>query len=278
MNYRSASEPATSRVVVLMAAYNASGTVREAVTSILDNTLAADLLVIDDCSAEPVAEVLADLLVAHPDRLRVMRMATNSRQSSCLNAGLFSVLPRGYDFVALMDADDVALPARLATQAAFLDAHPEVGACGSWMQTFDETTLQPMYVHRHPTDDEAIRAAMYFNSAVVHPSMMVRAEVFRLMGGYNPALQAAEDYELWRRIQTRWKLANIPEVLLRYRLSSKGQSMAGRRRQLGIRLRVQLLYFRPSAWRAWAGVALTLGLFVVPLRVLIAAKAALWKD
>lgn len=278
MTQTTASETTTPRVVVLMAAYDASGTIREAVTSILDNSFRADLLVIDDCSPEPVAEVIADLLDAHPERLRVLRMPVNSRQSSCLNAGLYDSLPRGYDFVALMDADDIALPERLARQVAFLDAHPEVGACGTAMQTFDETTLAPMYVHRHPSDDEGIRQAMYFNSAMVHPSMMVRAEVFRLMGGYNPALQAAEDYELWRRIQSRWRLANLPEVLLRYRLSSKGQSMAGRRRQLAIRLRVQLLYFRPSAWRAWAGVALTLGLFVVPLRTLVAAKSAMWKD
>lgn len=278
MNDRPATETATPRVVVLLAAYNASKTIREAVTSLLSNTLAADILVIDDCSPEPVADVLADLVAAHPGRLRVMRMAKNSRQSSCLNAGLYEMLPRGYEFVALMDADDIALPERLARQAAYLDANPEVGAVGSWMHTFDETTLEPMYVHRHPTDDEGIRRAMFFNSAMVHPSMMVRAEVFRLMGGYNPALQAAEDYELWRRIQTRWKLANLPEVLLRYRLSSQGQSMAGRRKQLAIRLRVQLLYFRPGDWRAWAGVALTAALFVVPLRAVIAAKAALWKS
>ena len=278
MNESTANHSATSRVVVLMAAYDAAATIGEAVRSILDNTLAADLLVIDDCSPRPMAEVLGDLLAAHPERLRVMRMPVNSRQSACLNAGLLEMLPKGYAYVALMDADDIALPERLAEQVAFLDAHPEIGAVGTWMQTFDETTLAPMYVHRHPVDDAGIRQAMYFNSAVVHPSMMVRAEVFRTMGGYNPVLQGAEDYELWRRIQSRWKLANLPRVLLRYRLSSKGQSMAGRRRQLAIRLKVQLIYFRPSAWRAWGGVLLTLMLFLVPMRALLFAKARMWRD
>ena len=278
MNDPTANGSATPRVVVLMAAYDAAGTIAEAASSILDNTLAADLLIVDDCSPRPMADALAHLVATHGERLRVVRMPVNSRQSSCLNTALFEVLPKGYEFVALMDADDIALPQRLAEQVAFLDAHPDVGAVGTWMQTFDETTLEPMYVHRHPTDDDAIRDAMYFNSAMVHPSMMVRAAVFRTMGGYNPALQAAEDYELWRRIQSRWKLANLPVVLLRYRLSSKGQSMAGRRKQLAIRLRVQLLYFRPTKWRAWAGLAFTLALFVVPLRVLVNFKAAMWKE
>ena len=278
VNDRSASQPATHRVVVLLAAYKANGTVREAAESILDNTLAVDLLVIDDCSPEPVADVLGDLLAAHPERMRLVRMAKNSSQAACFNFALHEVLGRGYDYVAVMDADDVALPGRFVAQVAFLDAHPDVGAVGTAMQTFDEVTLEPIYVHRHPSDDEAIRRAMFFNSAMVQPSAMIRAEVFRLMGGYNPAIQAALDYEFWRRIQTRWKLANLPEVLLRYRLSSGGQTMAGRRKQLSARLRVQLLYFVPGEWRAWAGVLLTLGLFVVPLRALIAAKSLMWKS
>lgn len=278
MNDRPATETETPRVVVLLAAYNASKTIREAVTSLLSNTLAADILVIDDCSPEPVADVLADLVAAHPGRLRVMRMAKNSNQAACFNSALHEVVGHGYEFVAVMDADDVALPDRFARQVAFLDANPEVGAVGTWMQTFDETTLEPVYVHRHPTDDEGIRRAMCFNSAMVHPSAMVRAEVFRLMGGYNPAIQAALDYELWRRIQTRWKLANLPEVLLRYRLSSQGQTMAGRRKQLAARLKVQLLYFRPGEWRSWAGVAMTAAFFLVPLRAVIAVKAVLWKS
>jgi hypothetical protein len=67
-----------------------------------------------------------------------------------------------------------------------------------------------------------------------------------------------------RRIATRYDLANIPECLLSYRISHGGQSRSRRHRQLYDRLRIQLKYFEPMEWRAWAGIVKTMMAWLVP--------------
>ncbi len=61
-------------------------------------------------------------------------------------------------------------------------------------------------------------------------------------------------------------IANLPEYLLHYRLSTGGMSMSSRKRQLVDRLRVQLAYFHLLKWQAWVGVARTLALLIVPAK------------
>ena len=101
---------------------------------------------------------------------------------------------------------------------------------------------------------------------VSHPTWMVRAGVFRKLGGYSPTYYAAEDYELIRRIASHYDVTNIPEYLIDYRISSGGMSANNRKRQLVDRLRIQLKYFKPFNHHAWIGVARTLALLIVPLK------------
>jgi hypothetical protein len=98
---------------------------------------------------------------------------------------------------------------------------------------------------------------------VPHPTWMVRGSVLSQVGLYATAYRAAEDYELLRRITARFDVANLPEYLLDYRLSSGGISLRYRNRQLVDRLRIQLKYFAPLNWRAWAGVLRTLALLAL---------------
>ena len=74
----------------------------------------------------------------------------------------------------------------------------------------------------NPTDPEAIRAKLLFDSALVHPSVMLRRGFFDRHGLRYPALMHFEDYALWQQAARLFPLANLPEVLLRYRVS--GQS------------------------------------------------------
>ncbi len=268
---RSTDDRPRSRVAVLMAAYNAERTIRQAVDSILANTFAADLFIVDDCSKVPVAVTLADL----GDRITVMRLPVNSGPSEARNQGLRRILAEGYEFVAIMDADDAAYPDRIALQVAHLDAHPDVGAVGGFIRMMEETSFEPVWVQQYPIDDDGIRRAMFFNFAMAHPTILFRSTVLAAAGDYDRAMRTAEDYDLLRRIQRSWRLANLPRVVLDYRLSLHGQSMGNRRRQLHDRLMVQLRGFEPLAWRAWVGVLWTLVLFLVPMRVKMALKVLL---
>jgi glycosyltransferase involved in cell wall biosynthesis len=257
-----------------MAAYNSEKTIRQAVTSLLAGTIPCQLYVIDDCSRIPVADVLAP----QPARVEVIRLAQNAGPAGARNAGLKHILAKNYNYIAVMDADDISYPDRLAKQVAFLDRNPKVGAVGTWARFFDEATGATVFNQRTPVQSDAIRKAMFFNSGIVHPSVMIRAEALRRVGFYSGDYPAAEDYELLRRIATQFELANLPEILLDYRLSSRGMSIGKRRRQLFDRLRIQLKYFEMLEWRAWAGVVQTSLLFLIPRKVVVAWKSErIWR-
>jgi GT2 family glycosyltransferase len=258
-----------SELAVLMAAYNSEAVIRRAVSSLTGNTYPCDIYIVDDGSRIPVSEVLGNI-----PNVEIIRFPKNQGLARALNAGLIQILQRGYKYIARMDTDDISYPDRFAKQVAFLEQHPRTGVIGSWGRYFDETTGDTIVIHRTPVKLDAVRRQLFFNSAIIHASAMIRADVLRAVGLYSLDYPAAEDYELFRRISKRCALENIPEVLVDVCESIHGISLSKRRRQVYDRLRIQLKYFEPLQWRAWAGVAKTLLLFLVPLRVVAAIKRA----
>lgn len=258
-------------IAVLMTAYNADATIQEAVNSILNGTEPCDLYIVDDCSKNPAS----GLLDVSDKRITIIRLETNVGPGRARNHGLERIIENGYPYVAIMDADDIAYPERLAKQRAFLDSHPNVGAVGTWARFIDEHTKTTIFYHRPPAAERDARDALYFNSPIVHPSSLMRTDVLRAVGGYDHRYRTAEDYELFQRIATHDDIANIPECLLDYRMSPHGQSLGNRHRQLTDRLKIQWMYFNPLRWRAWAGMGWTLMLYALPNRWLISLKSTL---
>jgi glycosyltransferase involved in cell wall biosynthesis len=256
-------------LAVIMPAYNSDRTIGRAVESLMRNAEPFDLLIVDDCSRRPVAEVLGRL----PPNVEILRLDENSGVVAARNAGLRHLLAKNYAFIAVQDADDVSDPFRLAKQTAFLDSHPQVALVGSWARYVDEDTRQVVFPFCPPCDSASIRAALYLNNCIVHSSWMVRTQAFRSAGIYSEHYPLGEDYELLRRMAERFDLANLPEYLVDYTISMGGLSMRKRRGQLLDRLRIQLHYFDPARGAAWFGIARTLLLFAVPLSVLAAYRA-----
>jgi glycosyltransferase involved in cell wall biosynthesis len=257
------------QVAVIMPAYNAEKTLRRAVESLTRDAEPFDLLVVDDCSQIPVADVLGPL----PAYVEVLRLARNAGVVGARNAGVSRLLARDYEFIAVMDADDVSHPERLAKQVAFLKANPGIALVGAWARYVDESNGATVFLCRPPCDPAAMRDALYLNNCTVHSSWMVRAQALREVGLYDERYPLGEDYELLRRLAARFDLANLPEYLIDYTISMSGLSMQKRRAQLLDRLRIQAAYFDPRHLSAWLGVARTLLLFGVPLKVLAAYRA-----
>ncbi len=201
---------ADPKVTVLMPVYNAEPYLREAMDSILSQTLTDfEFLIMDDGSTDGSAGIVR----SYADRrIRLVQNERNLKLAATLNRGLD--LARG-EYVARMDADDISLSPRLARQAAFLDARPDVGLCGAWAEAFGAARFSMP----NPTDPEAIRAKLLFDSALVHPAVMLRRSAFDRHGLRYPLLAHFEDYALWQQAARLFPLANLPEVLLRYRVT-----------------------------------------------------------
>lgn len=199
------------RISVILPVYNGAEFLAEALASVLGQTFRDfEVWVIDDASTDGSAAVAEGF---RDPRVRVVRHERNRRLPATLNHGLD--LARG-EFVARMDADDVCLPGRFARQAAFLDAHPEIGLCGTWVRLFG---AGPERIRKYPVSPEAVEAFRHFHCPFGHPTVMVRRSLFethRLRYDSNAA--AVEDFELWTRLLQWTRGANLPEVLLEYRL------------------------------------------------------------
>jgi glycosyltransferase involved in cell wall biosynthesis len=201
-----------------MPVYNAEQYVGEAVRSISRQTFRDfELIVIDDGSTDRSPEILQSL--ANQDSRIAIHRQPNSGVGPSLNFGCS--LARGA-YVARMDADDISLPRRFEKQVAFLDAHSDVGVLGTWIQDVGQNgeagPIWPL-----PTTAATIQWFLMFGNCLAHPTVMMRTDVIKRLQ-YNPAAAHVEDYDLWIRASRVTNLANIPEVLLKYRVLTHSTS------------------------------------------------------
>lgn len=131
------------------------------------------------------------------------------------------------EFLARMDADDIALPERLTRQVEFLQAHPEVVCVGGAQEIIDEagrcllTRLAPP-----EQDNEIQRLALAGHGSICHPCATIRRGALEEVGGYDETVVSAEDLDLWLKLGERGRLANLRDVVLKYRINT--QSVSGK--------------------------------------------------
>lgn len=249
-------------VAIVMAAYNADKTIKAAAESVLTSRVSCTVYIVDDNSRIPASELLADL----SDRIVFIRMESNVGPAGARNAALERILRSDYRYIAVMDADDISTPDRIDRQYAFMEARPELGACSTFLREFHEETGETVQLFERPVDPAGVRNISFFTMGINHASTMFRADVLRKVGPYSLRYKAAEDYELLRRINMTYDIANIPEYLLHYRISTQGQSHRLRKQQQMERILIQLKYFDALEWRSWAGVARSFIALVTPAR------------
>jgi glycosyltransferase involved in cell wall biosynthesis len=196
-------------ISILMSVFNAEKYLREALDSIFRQTFSDfELVVVNDGSSDGSGDILRSL---DDPRVRLLENEQHVGLVECLNWGI--EVCRG-KYIARMDADDVALPERLAEQYRFLETHPAIGVCGSWAQVIDGNGCVRGRIVR-PTDPVVLRMHLLFSMPLVNPSCCLRAELLR-RHRYCDVL-AAEDYDLWCRMSEDTDMVNLPVVLLQYR-------------------------------------------------------------
>ena len=198
-----------------MAVYNGQSYLRETIESILNQTFKDfEFLIIDDGSTDQSATIIHEF---RDVRIKYVSNEKNKGLPFSLNRGL--ELAQG-EYIVRMDADDISVPSRLKKEVRFMDTHPEITACGSWIKTIGHDAG---YVHKYLTSPEDIKASLLFNTSMAHPTVILRkSDLLKYNLHYNTNFSYyEEDYDLWVKISQHKKLANIPSVLLFYRLHQK---------------------------------------------------------
>jgi glycosyltransferase involved in cell wall biosynthesis len=192
---------------------DAADTVQEAAASILaQEGVDLELVAIDDGSRD---DGPARMRAVHAQDRRVVLVQGEGRGiAAALGAGLRQARGR---FIARMDADDVALPKRLATQLGAIARDPRLGALGTQVAplgTCGEGMLRYVAWQNALITPEDHARELFVESPLCHPSVVLRREALDDVGGWREG-PWAEDYDLWLRLDARgWTLAKLPSVLL----------------------------------------------------------------
>lgn len=195
------------RVSLVLPVHNGAAYLAEALASITAQSYTDyELICVDDASSDGSPAQLTAAAAAD-SRIHYVRLDTNVGLPAALNAGFARA--RG-DYFGWTSDDNVLRPHMLATLVAALDAHPECGVVHS-----DYSVIDPAGAVQ-----ETVRAGPAGNLLMgnnVGASFLYRREVDFALGGYDPALFGAEDYDFWLRAAAHYRFHHVPEDLYLYR-------------------------------------------------------------
>ena len=204
---------------VAIAAYQAAGTVGQAVASALAQTLPpVDVAVCDDGSTDEIDAALA------PYRGRIVLVRQENRgEAAAKNAAARAT---SGEFVAFLDADDLYYPERLAALGELAASRPDLDV----LTTNADLEVDGRVVGRYYPDIATFPAerqaeGVIASDSAIFGAVAIRRSVFEAAGGLRESLRSSDDWELWLRLAlggTRFGLVDTP--LYRYRLHTRGTS------------------------------------------------------
>lgn len=208
---------------VLLPVRDAGPLLNECLASLQAQTLTDfEVVAVDDGSQDGSRERLA-AMAGQDARFRVLDTPPRGL-TAALNAALVEAQA---PLLARMDADDIAHPERLALQAEFLGCHPNTAILGCRVRLAGSVAAGNQGMHDYLAwqnqllDHDDLVRDLFVESPLVHPSVMMRAQTLRALGGYR-TFDGPEDYDLWLRAwEGGFRFAKLTQLLLTWRDSER---------------------------------------------------------
>ena len=254
------------KVSVVLAAYNAEKYLALAVESILRQRFRDfELILIDDHSSDASGQIMKDFAGQDP-RIVVLENEENLGLTKSLNRGL--AIAKG-EYIARMDADDIARPSWLEKHVSFLDAHTDYTFVSCIGRYIDENGKEEQLRH-FPETNEEIRAMMPKVDAMMHPGVVFRREDVAKIGNYCEDYRVVQDYDLWfRGMAAGYKFYNIQEPLILFRRNDTYNSRKSRAyRMIDYRVRKKGYKLNKVPLYKYVYLAIPLALAYIPPKVM----------
>ncbi len=199
-------------VSVVIAVYNGEKYIAETLDSLANQTLTNwECWIVDDGSDDSTVLIVEDYC-QRDNRFRLIKTEGGNGPYICANQAIPFC---GGQFIARIDADDIALPDRLRFQAAAFRERPEINVCGSFYYYLHEDGKVSM----KPFETSAVflKWQLLFRNRLVHSTMMFRKSWFESIGMY-PEKRLAQDWFLWVEAVRQNCLYVVPQPLIYWRI------------------------------------------------------------
>lgn len=199
-------------VSVITAVKNGMPYISETINSVLNQTFSDfEYIILDDGSTDNTKDAV---LAFKDSRIKFIEQPN----SGVAKARNMAIQHSSGKYLAIVDADDVWHPEKLALQVQFLEDHGEYVLVGSFVNIIDKEG-DYLYTEKKPITDEENRILLNERNAWTHSSTLFRRSTFDDVGGYyEPVQQFFEDYILMYQLAKRGKVYQIPQVLADYRI------------------------------------------------------------
>jgi methyltransferase type 12 len=202
-------------VSIVMPIYNSETYLDEAILSIIHQTYKNwELLIINEFGSNEEGKRIINRYAAIDSRIRLIQNSERLGIAESLNEGLRQA--KG-EYIARMDGDDISLPKRIEKQVGFMEENKNILLCGVQVEVFGSEKWD----WKLETYSAQIRTDALLYSPCVHPTILFRRDIIdKYNVFYNKEYKASEDYDFFTRVLEFGDIANLKEVLFKYRLYS----------------------------------------------------------
>lgn len=200
---------------IILPVYNAESTIADSIRSIIEQSFQDfELIIINDGSTDRSEDIINSF-----DDSRILYTQNTSNQGLIYTLNLGLRKSKG-EYIARMDADDIALKDRLLKQVQYMDNNQSCIACGTQLEYFGTTQIHSNSPIYHSSDSEC-KAYLILNPCFAHPSVILRSKMLKDNNiYYNEKYKYVEDYKFWIDLSDYGTFHNLPEALLKYRISA----------------------------------------------------------
>jgi len=208
------------KISVVMPVYNTEQFVWEAIESIFNQSFTDfEFIIIDDASTDKSFQICEEY-AKKDNRIKLYRNEENLGVVKTRNK-LLEKVSKDSNYIAIIDADDVAKNNRLEKEYDFLEKNSDYSVVWSNINIIDEN-WKKIWQRIYPVNNNEVQKTIIKKSPLAQPAVMVRKKSWDKVGWYNIDFERCQDYELWFRFFDAWfKIWNIWEFLMNYRVFSE---------------------------------------------------------
>jgi len=227
-------EKLTCRVSINIITYNQATFIARAIKSVLAQSFFDwEIIIIDDASSDRTEEIIKPYLV--DKRIHYFKNEKNS--GICLSRNR-ALQESGGEYIAILDSDDFWNdPDKLKKQLRFLDDNTDYVIIGTGVIVIDEDNNK-IKQYSNPLKNTEIKNQILKKNPFANSSVMYRRAPVMEVGAYNLDINGIEDYDLWLRLGKKYKMANLPDFCLSYRVHGNNITSTNRERLMELNLKL----------------------------------------